>query len=76
MQGVLSVIFQNERYEPKMDCTVQETNSHVLKEGLQRIKLVLVIFTQTFHVHFDPESILYFLKMLVMLVLSHWTKMY
>lgn len=83
MQGVLSVIFQNERYEPKMDCTVQETNSHVLKEGLQRIKLVLVIFTQTwlyslstFHVRFDPKRILCFLKMLVMLVLSYWTKMY
>lgn len=31
MQGVLSVIFQNESYEPKMDCTVPETNSHALQ---------------------------------------------
>lgn len=46
MQGVLSVIFQNESYEPKMDFTVLETNSHVLKNGLQRIKLVFFILTQ------------------------------
>lgn len=43
MQGILSVIFQKESYEPKMDCTVQETNSHVLKEGLQRIKRVMAL---------------------------------
>jgi len=33
MQGVLGVIFQNESYEPKIDFTVPETNSHVLKKG-------------------------------------------